>query len=293
MKQTVDSAPAELTHAIERRRLAQRVCDAHRGLDDSTLLAFVSGSVADGTADARSDVDLSVVVDELPAAAVLEGACRRAGGSPWLWAQADESGQQRVVAFHVDDVEVQIAYASRAVLQDQVDELLVRHNPDTPLHKLAEGILKAEPLFGGGALAGLQAQLADFPQGLAEAMARHHSQPATPWKALAQIVHRDAALWCRDLQVQAGYRLLGLLAAVNRRYYCTFQNKRLRQLAGSFHQAPPQLADRLEALLAAAPAEAARALHTLEGEVLALVAAAFPSLDLAPLHAARARFIAA
>lgn len=293
MNPMADPAREALVHATLRRRLAQRVCDAHRGLDDSTLLAFVSGSVVDGLADARSDVDLSVVMDELPPAVALETACRRAGGTPWFWSQAGASDQQRVVAFHLDDVEVQVAYASRQVLQDQVDELLQRHNPDTPLHKLAEGILKAEPLFGAGALAGLQAQLADFPAGLAEAMARHHSRPVTPWKAMAQIVHRDAALWCRELQVQACYRLLGLLAAVNRRYYSTFQNKRLRQLAGSFHRAPPQLADRLEALLSAPPTDAARALHALEGEVLALVAATFPALDLAPLHAARARFVAA
>lgn len=277
-------------HGSERRRLAQRVADAHRGIDDSSLLAFVSGSVVDGLADARSDVDMSVVMAELPERSVLEQACQRGGGQAWFWTQGDLAAQQLVVAFMADGVEVQIAYASHQVLQQQIDELLLRHNPDTPLHKLAEGILKAEPLFGNRPLQALQARLADFPPPLAEAMARHFSATPTPWKAITQIAHRDAALWSRDLQVQACYRLLGLLAAVNGRYYSTFQNKRLHHFAAGLDLAPPGLADRIEALLSAPPHAAAVALHALEGDVLSLVASRFPALDLSALQARRAQF---
>lgn len=278
------------SHGSERRRLAQRVADAHRGLDDSSLLAFVSGSVVDGLADARSDVDMSIVMRELPPRDELEAACRRAGGGPWFWTAGDLAAQQAVVAFIADGIEVQVAYASHAVLHDQIDELLLRHNPDTPLHHLAEGILKAEPLFGQRPLQALQARLADFPPELALAMARHFSATPTPWTAMQQLVHRDAPLWCRDLQVQACYRLLGLLAAVNSRYYSTVQNKRLHHFAASLDLAPPGLADRIEALLAAPPRAAALALHALEGEVLSLVENRFPALDLAALHARRAAF---
>jgi hypothetical protein len=278
------------SHGSERRRLAQRVADAHRGLDDSSLLAFVSGSVVDGLADARSDVDMSIVLGELPPPELLEAACRRAGGEPWFWTSGDLNAHHAVVAFMADDIEVQVAYASHQVLQGQLDELLVRHNPDTPLHKLAEGILKAEPLFGHRPLQALQARLADFPPALALAMARHFSATPMPWKAMQQLVHRDAPLWCRELQVQACYRLLGLLAAVNGRYYTPFQNKRLRHFAASLDLAPPGLADRIEALLAAAPRGAATTLHALEGEVLALVGSRFPELDLSALLARREAF---
>jgi hypothetical protein len=232
-----------------------------------------------------------VVMAELPDRQVLEQACQHTGGTPWFWTAGDLAQQQLVAAFHLDGVEVQVAYASHAVLQDQIDDVLVRHNPDTPLHKLAEGLLKAQPLFSHRPLQALQARLAAFPPELALAMAQHFSTtPPTPWKAMSQLIERDAALWCRDLQVQACYRLLGMLAAVNRCYYTTFQNKRLRQFAGQLTVRPPDLADRIESLLAAAPAPAARALHALEGEVLALVAQAFPALDLAPVHARRADF---
>ena len=291
MRVPPDTDGPSFLHTRDRRRLAQRVSDGHRGIDDSTLLTFLSGSVVDGLADARSDVDMSVVMAELPGRDVLERACQAAGGTPWFWSSGDLASQQLVVAFHVDDVEVQVAYASHAVLHDQLDELLVRHNPDTPLQKLAEGILKAEPLFSQQPLQALQQRLAAFPPELALAMARHFAHtPPFPWKAMNQLVERDAGLWCRELQVQACYRLLGLLAAVNGLYYTTFQNKRLRHFAAQLQRCPPDLADRIDGLLAAPPGPAARALHALEGEVLALVADTFPALDLSAVQARRALF---
>lgn len=292
MRLTPDTEGPSFLHTRDRRRLAQRVADGHRGIDDSTLLCFVSGSVVEGLADARSDVDMSVVMAQLPGREVLEQACQSAGGTPWFWLAGDLAEQQLVVAFHVDGVEVQIGYTSHTVLHDQIDELLVRHNPDTPLHKLAEGILKAEPLFSQRPLQALQQRLAVFPPELALAMARHFSgTPPFPWKAMNQLIERDAALWCRELQVQACYRLLGMLAAVNDLYYTTFQNKRLHHFAARLQRSPPDLADRIEALLSADPAPAAQALHRLEGEVLALVAERFPTLDLSAVLARRAHFI--
>lgn len=290
MKRPDDSPAPSAAAGHLRRRIAQRVCDAHRGIDDSSLLSFVSGSVVDGLADDKSDVDMTVAFAGLPAEAVLREACERAGGSPWFWTAGalDEGGL--VVAFTVDGIEVQIGYSSHGTLTGQLDELLVHHNPDTPLHKLAEGILKAEPLFGERPLRALQQRLAVFPPGLALAMARHWLATPTPWRALAQIVDRDAALWCREIEVEACYRLLGLLAAVNRRYFTRFQVKRMGKFVAALAVAPPRFAERVEALLAAPPHEAVRALHELEAEVFALVAERLPEVDLTAVRARHAQF---
>ena len=99
MKLTPDSVTPTVAHANDRRRLAQRVLDAHRGIDDSSLLAFVSGSVADGLADARSDIDLCIAWDELPDPDQLRQACRAAGGSPWVQASGESPGTQPAVLF--------------------------------------------------------------------------------------------------------------------------------------------------------------------------------------------------
>jgi hypothetical protein len=266
--------------------IAQRVADAHRGIDDASLLSLVSGSTVDGLADARSDVDMSVVFDALPPESVLRAACETVG-EPWFWTAGsiDEGGL--VVAFFVDGIEVQIGYSTHAQLGADIDDVLVAHNPDTPNHKLAEGVLKALPLAGAERLMALQQRLAAFPPELGRAMIEHALlKPALSWRGIAQLPRRDTALWCRDVQVDTCYRLLHALCGLNGRYFTRFQVKRVSRLVAKLALAPPVLAARIDALLSAPPAEAFDALHALEGEVLDLVADARPEID---LQAARRR----
>jgi hypothetical protein len=278
----------ELTRTESRIRLAlaQRVADAHRGIDDASLLSFVSGSTVEDLADPRSDVDMSVVFDALPDESVLREACKRVPGE-WFWQQGSIA-DGLVVAFRVDDIEVQIGYQSHAALGVDMDDLLVRHHPDTPNHKLAEGILKALPLAGAERLAALQARLAAFPPKLGRAMVEHGLVASLSWRGITQLLHRDAALWCRDIQVDACYRLLLVLCGLNRRYFTRFQVKRLHRLASQLPIAPPALAERIETLLAQAPRAAFGELHRLEGEVLELVAEHLPDVDLDKLRTRRA-----
>ncbi|MES2960455.1 MAG: hypothetical protein V4792_19870 [Pseudomonadota bacterium] len=270
--------------------IAQRVADAHCGIDDASLLSFVSGSTVEGLADVLSDVDMSVVFADLPDEARLREACRHAGGSDWFWHQGSLAAGGMVVAFHVDAIEVQIGYSSLAQLTADIDQLLVGHDPDTPNHKLAEGVLKALPLVGAAQLAALQARLAQFPPALGRAMVVHGLATPMPWRAAKQLLQRDAALWCREIQIDACYRLLLMLCGLNGRYFTRFQVKRMHRLASLLGVAPPALAERIEALLAAPPPEAFALLHRLEGEVLDLVVARWPDLDLGEVRKRRAAF---
>ena len=166
-----DPTPAAvLSASAVRRAIARRVADAHRTIGDDALLAFVSGSVVDDIADAKSDVDMSVIFHRLPAESALIAACRDAGGSEWFWRTGTLNGDGMVVAFRLDDIEVQIGYSDIDTLRAQVNTLLIDHNPDTPLHKLAEGIVKAEPLAGADQLTELQGQPCSVSAG---ACARH------------------------------------------------------------------------------------------------------------------------
>lgn len=267
--------------AERHRGIAARVADAHRALGDPTLLAFVSGSTVEDLVDERSDVDMSVVLAALPERERLQACCFAAGGSAWTWTSGELASGSFVVSFRLEGVETQIAYATHAAFDGRLDELLVRHNPDTPLHKLAEGVLKAEPLVGAERLRACQQRLAQFPQALREAMVRHALAAPTPWPAVAQLLERDAALWCREIQVDACYRLLLALGGLNARYVSRFQLKRMHTLAARLPLAPAALADRIERLLAAAPREAFAELHRLEGELLALVDRELPGVDTA------------
>ena len=268
----------------QRVAIAQRVADAHCGIDDASLLSLVSGSTVEGLADERSDVDMSVALAALPDEDVLREACRRAGGGEWIWQIGRLAEGGAVVAFYIDGIEVQIGYSSTADFTAELDQALVEHNPDTPNHKLAEGVLKALPLAGAAQLAALQARLADFPPALGRAMVLHGLATPTHWKAAAQIIHRDAGLWCREIQVEACYRLLLVLCGLNGRYFTRFQVKRMGRLAAKLAIAPPALAERIDALLAAPPRAAFDGLHRLEGEAFELVAARWPDIDLGPVR---------
>jgi len=267
--------------ARRRVEIAQRVADAHRALDAAgTLCAFVSGSTVDNLVDELSDVDMSVNFDALPAMEALRAACTSVG-TDWVWTIGElATGGDGVVAFQVDGIEVQIGYATHASLTAELDDLLVAHNPDTPSHKLAEGVAKSLPLVGAERLAALQGRLADFPEGLRRAMVTHGLATPTPWRAAHQLLRRDAAVWCREIQVEACYRLLLVLAGLNRCWFTRFQVKRMHRLADKFKLAPPRLADRIEALLAAPPRAAFDALFALEGESLDLVAQQMPDVAL-------------
>lgn len=273
-----------------RLAIAQRVADAHRDIDDDGFMSFVSGSTVEGLADERSDVDMSVVFERLPDEARLREACRRVGGE-WFWSVGSIAEDGMVVAFHVDGIEVQIGYSSHAGLTRETDQLLVEHNPDTPNHKLGEGLLKAVALAGEAQLDTLKARLSAFPPALGRAMVVHGLATPTPWKAITQIVHRDAGLWCREIQVDACYRLLLVLCGLNGRYFTRFQVKRMQRLAEQLDRAPHDLAARIEALLAAPAREAFAALHALEGEVLAIVAERLPDIDLSVVQRSRAGYV--
>lgn len=275
-----------MTPSDLRRGIARDVALAHAPLAGADLLAVVSGSVVENLADELSDVDMGIVFDALPAEDALRAAC----GQPWIWQAGSRDEGSLVVAFRVDGIEVQIAYSDHATLRRELDQVLVAHDPDTPLHKLAEGLSKAEPLAGADLLRALQARIADFPEALGRAMAAHFLGRVTPWRAIAQIVHRDATLWCRELQAQAGYRLIGALAGLNGLYFTTFQFKRMQRFVGRMTIAPADLAARLERSLQAEPQAAFAALHALEGEVIGLVARRWPGLDLAPTRERHAAF---
>lgn len=272
--------------------LAERIALAHRDAGDaSALVALVSGSTVEDLCDERSDIDMSLLWPALPDEAALRAACARAGAEPWHWWQGALADGALVVAFRIEGIETQIAYSTLADQQRELDELLLRHNPDTPNHKLAEGLLKALPLTRPAVLEGWQAQLAAFPEPLARAMVEQALvKSPTPWRAMAQILHRDATLWCREIVVDAGYRLLLALAGLNRRYFTRFQVKRMHRFVAGLAIAPDRFAERLEALLVAPPADAFARLHALEGEVINLALAQWPALDLAALQARRAAF---
>jgi hypothetical protein len=286
------AAPPTHTPSALRRAIAQRVADAHDAVAPGAISAMLFGSTVIDIADERSDIDMSIVFEAIPAEAELLTACERAGGGPWTWRNESPDDASFAVGFDLDGIEVQIAYTDRRILDADLDTVLVAHDPTTLNHKIAEGLLKAEALLDASRLLQWRSRVAQFPPALGDAMMRHHLSEPTPWKWFTYLLHRDSALWCREMQVDASYRLFGALAGLNRQYFTIYQFKRMHRFADQLRIVPANLADRVETLLAAPLPEAFAMLYALEGEVLALVAEHAPQIDLTAVHERRKRWVA-
>jgi hypothetical protein len=279
-----DPAPGGL-----RRAVARRVADAHREIDDGSLVAFIFGPLSDAYDRLHADIDVAVVFQALPPEETLLDACMRAGASEWFRRARGEG--RLVVACHTDGIEAQVRYFDHAALTREIDASLA--DGDDALHHFGDSILKAEPLAGHAELARLQARLTRLPPQLARAMVKRLLATPTPWRAISQLRDRDAALWCRELQVDACYRLCGVHAALSQRYFTRFQVTRRNRQAPKFENAPEGLAERIERLMEAPPRAAFAQLYALEGEVLAQVAREMPQIDLAAVKAQRAAYAGA
>ena len=238
--------------------------------------ALLAGSGARGDADFYSDVDLLLYVDELPPEGRLEELRDAVGGelplqiAPWL------------VQFYVDGVAVQVGYSTVARIEEELDTALVRLEEviGSPNQKMLSGFLEGIPLHGEELIAAWRERVGAYPDELRRASIEHHWRFFPLWFYAPAMAERDAELWRLDMLLDGAFNLLGVLAALNRVYYARFELKRLRAFAAKLTLAPPDLADRLEALFRLPPSEAAAELGRLVEETRDLVTSELPDVEL-------------
>jgi hypothetical protein len=260
------------------RALARRITDAY--LRHMTLSgAILAGSGARGDADRYSDLDLLLYAEEVPPAEAPAAARRElgAGRAVVLLAHGPNGFLDQ---FPLEGVQCQVGVIPLGDVEDELDGLLVDHEGlDTPVAKIATGLLEGIPLYGDELIARLRARVADYPQGLREAMVRHWWRFFPLWYHEPSLAVRDAPLWRQEELVNAAYALIGTLAGVNSLYFARFEFKRQRAFLEKLVLAPPRFAERLESLFALPPAEAVAELGALVLETQAIVQRELPSVD--------------
>nr|PZN28976.1 MAG: hypothetical protein DIU80_09940 [Chloroflexota bacterium] len=249
----------------------------------------LAGSAAEGLSDFYSDLDLILYYDELPAEDELRAMRERSGGGERSWLIDDVAGGALLEAYPVRGVECQCGHITVARWERDMAEVLERHTVETPLHKALDGMLHAMPLHGDELVRGWQARVAAYPPKLAEAMVRHYLSFFPLWSLQERLGARDAALWIIQGLTEAAYNILGVLAGLNRRYYTTFQFKRMRRFVAGLAVAPERLAERLERIVLVEQAAAGPELAALGGETLALVERHMPQVDTAQVRRQLAR----
>jgi predicted nucleotidyltransferase len=260
------------------RGLARRVVAAALELGP-VRAAMLVGSAARGDADAYSDLDLLLYVDELPDGAVFD-ALRAAVGATSATAR-EPTEQFRSEEFDLDGVRTEVSYVTLAYAEERLHRLLDGLEAvGSPSQKILAGVLEGLPLHGAEVVEPWRERLRRYPEGLRRAMIERHWEFFPLWYYAAAIEARDAELWRLDVLLEAAFNLLGVLAGLNRIYFARFELKRLHALVARMQLAPRDLADRLEDLFRLPPAEAASALGRLVLETQALVRSELPDLEL-------------
>jgi predicted nucleotidyltransferase len=260
------------------RDLARRITDAY--LRHMPLAgAVLTGSGARGDADRFSDLDLLLYAEEVPSAEAAAAAQRELGaGTPVVLLPHGPNGF--LDQFALDGVQCQVGVIPVGDVDDELDGLLVDHEGlDSPVGKIATGLLEGIPFHGEELIARWRARVDDYPDGLREAMVRHWWRFFPLWYHERSLVSRDAGLWRQEELVNAAYALIGTLAGVNRLYFARFEFKRQRAFISKMSIAPPHLADRLESLFSLAPEEAIAELGALILETQAIVERELPGVD--------------
>jgi len=260
------------------RELARRITDVylrHMALSG----AILTGSGARGDADRYSDLDLIMYAEEVPPAEAALAAQRELGAGPAVVLLA-HGPNGFLDQFPLDGVQCQVGVIPAADVDDELDGLLVEHEGlDTPVGKIATGLLEGIPLHGEELLGRWRARVADYPQGLREAMVKHWWRFFPLWYHEQALASRDAGLWRQEELVNAAYALVGTLAGVNRLYFARFEFKRQRAFLEKLSVAPARFADRLESLFALPPADAIAELGALVLETQAIVQRELPGID--------------
>lgn len=271
------------------RQMAERMAPVYAALPGAQAV-MLTGSAATGDANFFSDLDMTVYYKvSLPSDDQLDAARRALHGGERFWRLGERGDGAFAEAYNLNGIECQIGHTTLAAWQADMDAVLVRHNPDTPLQKSLSGILDCIPLHGEQFVAAWKARAAAYPDALAEAMVNHHLRFFPLWSLHGRLGERDALLWMHQSRVETLYNILGVLAGLNRLYFSTFQFKRMGLFVGKMRLAPPNLAPRLTRALEAPVQEAALLLRELVVNTVALIETAMPQADMTQPRRALAR----
>lgn len=259
------------------RDLAEEMVATYRDVVAPRAVLLTGSSVL-GLSDRYSDLDLILYHDSLPSDTLLATARERLGAerysalSPWSETEFAEH-------FYRWGVECQLAHITIAAWEKQIAEVVDTFETSPLTQKAIQGLLEGHPLHGDELIARWRARC-EYPDGLARAMVEQNVDVPPIWSIREQLLARDASIFITEILVQSAYKLFGVLAGLNRRYYSTFQFKRMHRFADDLAIKPENLADRVDRVFSGDRAAAIDELESLVAETLDLVSAHMPEIEL-------------
>ena len=242
---------------------------------------LLTGSAAEGTSDAFSDLDLIAYYHQLPSPDQL-AAARGSLQATNIRASSGPETDSFLEEYVLHGVACQVAHLTIVAWERDMASVLEEFEPGTHVEKAITGLLGGVPLHGGELIERWQARAAAYPEGLARATVQHHLRFFPLWLVGERWRTRDATIFYYQMLVETSLNLLGVLAGLNHLYFSSFQFKRLHQFAARMHLAPERLADRLDNVFRLDPVDAGIAIERLVEETVTLVDRHMPAIDTAP-----------
>lgn len=247
--------------------------------------AMITGSAAEGISDNYSDLDTTVYYEgTLPDDATLVRIHKENGAAERVWVLGDRAENSIVEAYELNGIQVQIGHTTLDVWEHDIAEVLDKFEADTPLQKAMSGTLESVAVYGDAYMNAWQDRIRRYPDGLRRAMVEKHLQFFPYWNVQALLGRRDAVVWHYQILVESSFKLVAVLAGLNRLYFTTFQFKKMHRLLAQMKIIPENFGERIEALFAQEPAQAADALEQLVREVVLLVEQEMPEIDTARVN---------
>jgi predicted nucleotidyltransferase len=268
------SSPAT-KESEKRREIAERIV---KGLAVRTDLraTLLAGSVAQGTADEHSDIDLLNYYAELPDQDTFDEVLREAGGE-----RIGDLGAPRpegfAVRYRFDGIEVQTGGQLISELTRRLGRVAAG-DVDWITAKVAMGLLEGSPLHGDELIREWQSR-ARYPEPLRSREVEANLGWFPIWALDQHLASRDAELFRRQMLLEGAFKVVAVLSAVNRLYFTTFQFKRAGGHVEQMDFKPDRLAERLDRVANGSPSEAADELRKLVEETKAIVRREMPNVD--------------
>jgi hypothetical protein len=263
-----------MDESASRLALARRYIEPYAG---RAPMAVLGGSVAQGVADAWSDVDTVVYWDEIDRDWLEQP--RAAGeGERFTWVE-HYPGNACLEQYRFDGVKADVAHVRLGWLEELIGDALSGRELDTTSLDVLRGVEEAVVLFGEERYEPLRARVREYPEALRRALVEKHLAFMPSWIYDSMGRERGDLVVFYEYVLGTMRNVVGVLAGLNRVYVAPDKLKRVGAVVGRMELAPPDAARRLDALLDL-PREQVRAeLDDLVGATLDLVDEHLPGVS--------------
>lgn len=249
---------------------------------ENVLMVVLGGSPSTGLSDRYSDLDIIVYWDEMDTDWIERIPLKKIDCERRDLMKMDGT-DICLESYYFGSLKVDFGHVTIAVWEEMTGEVIEKLNTDGGLQKSIQGFRDSVVLYGDELAAEWKEKLAVYPEGLAEKMVTENIRFYVKGCLLNQGWKRDDFLFYYDGLCKMFRKLLGVLAGINRIYFCSDEPRWIESELSRMPIKPVDTARRMKKALLSGGEVADRILEELIDEVVTIVTEHMPGIDLSKL----------